>query len=202
MNPLRTAVSEFPPGLAPRHRNLLPRTQWFIVLSLALLSLCFSGCAALQRARLRDTEAFYRSSTTQTFSSKPEKTPIPVFSKAPPGSSVIGRFQFSTLRGSAFAMEAAKHNARVVGADALVVHDLRDWVQPYRYYQPPDWVFIPRTRLGMAPAWRPGPGGGPGRWQTFRSMDTFSQWEWRPGYWVSGSHTHSIIDAEMLRWKN
>ena len=155
----------------------------------------------MQRARLRETEVFYRSSSLQTYPPKPDTTPIPVLSKTPSGSTVIGRFQFSTLRGSAFAMEAAKHNARRAGADALVVRDLRDWVQPFSYYQPPDWVYYPRTRIVSAPVWRPGPGGGPGRWEVYQSIDNFPQWNWRPGHWVSGSHTHSIIDAEMLKWK-
>jgi hypothetical protein len=158
------------------------------------------GCAALQRARLRETEIFYRANSRRAFPPKPENTEVPVLSKAPLGSLVIGRFQFSTLRGSRFAMEAAKHNARKAGADALLLKEFRDWVQPYSYYQPPTWYSVPRTRWISTPVWRPGVGGG-GRWETYRQIDAFPMVDWRPGYWVNGSDTYSIIDAEMLKWK-
>lgn len=167
-------------------------------IALCLLGL-LPGCAAIKRAQLQKTELFYRAENLSTYPPKPPGTPIPTLDKQPPRSAILGRFEFSTLKGSAFALEAAQHNARRVGADAIVLRSLHDWIQPYSYYVPPETNSIPRSRWVSVPVWRKGSGNTPGHWETERRLQTDFVFEYRPGHTVSGSHTHSIIDALMIR---
>ena len=71
---------------------------------------------------MKETEAFYRPTTLQTYPPKPEGTAIPVLGAFPKQKGeIIGRMTFSHGHGADFTNKALQHNARKAGADAVVV---------------------------------------------------------------------------------
>ncbi|MEY5026919.1 MAG: hypothetical protein RLZZ244_2447 [Verrucomicrobiota bacterium] len=188
----------FPPP--PRLPRLVPR---FPYLLLTLAGLASASCAPLHRARLRQSESFYRSTTAEAFPPRSPETPIPLLDVRPKDSRVIGRFPFSTLRGPQFAIEAAQHNARRVGADSVLVRKLEEKTEAFSYYVPPETIYIPQTHLVPGARWVPGgpPGTGPGYWAPCNRLVTSPFLQYRPGRVVSGTQQRTYLEAEMLRKK-
>jgi hypothetical protein len=170
-----------------------------------LTALCaafaLSGCAAIKQASLRDTEVFYRASTLDVYAPKPATVEIPILNAMPPRSKSIGSFRYTSKKGSQFAMDAAVHNARRVGADAVLVRKLDERTEPFSYYVPPETVSVPRTRPVDDPIWIKGQNGEPGHWEYRRRYETIYVLEQRPGHMVTGTNHWTTIDALMLRQK-
>lgn len=158
-----------------------------------------SGCAALHRAALRETEVYFRSETLERYPPKPPDQTIPVLNSRPAKSEILGAFQFTTSKGAKFAMESALYNARKCGADAIYVRNLQDWSQPYAYYVPAQTSFIPSTHFISGSIWVPARGGSPGYWARRNAAVQSFGMSYSPAHTVSGWNHFSSIDAVMLR---
>lgn len=178
-----------------------PLLRATLLLLATLPAFFLSGCSALHQKRLRQTEAFYRASTLESFAPKPPQAQIPVLNSMPARSAVIGTFQYKTTRDTHFAIDAAVHNARKAGADAVVIRKIDERTIPFSYYIPPETVSIPRTRETIRPIWVKGKNGAPGHWEPGRTFETQYFLEHRPGRVVSGMTHETTIDAAMIRQK-
>lgn len=141
--------------------------KWGVLLAACLLGGCVS---------LRDTTVFYTPTTPEVFPPLPKKAPVPVMAEPPPWPhKVIGRFAAQSDRGYEFLYKAILYNARLQGADGVILRrqafDLRRtynqipafWEnipQTNVYYQSVknnqgQWVTVPQTYTTYVPVFRP-----------------------------------------------
>lgn len=141
--------------------------RWGVLLVACLLG----GCASL-----RDTTVFYTPVAQEVFPPLPKDATVPVFTEAPPWPhKVIGRFAVQSDRSYAFLHKAMLYNARLNGADAVILRrqafDLRrtynqipaSWEnipQTNVYYQSVQnnkgqWITVPQTYTTYIPVFRP-----------------------------------------------
>jgi hypothetical protein len=151
------------------------RRATLIVAGLAAIFALLSGCASV-----KSTAVYYKS--IQDYPAKPGDAPIPILT-APPGRpyKVIGRLAFESDRGSNFLRKSMIYNARIHGADAVLLKSSRTRREVSIQYVPP--------QVDRYPAYRRGKHGKiETRWAPY----------FRPGYplrWVSEI---TVIDAEMI----
>jgi hypothetical protein len=141
--------------------------RWGVLLAACLLGGCVS---------LRDTTVYYTPSTQEVFPPLPKNAAVPVLAEAPSWPhKVIGRFAAQSDRGYAFLYKAVLYNARLRGADAVILRrqafDLRRtynqipafWEnipQTNVYYQTVQnnkgqWISVPQTYTTYVPVFRP-----------------------------------------------
>lgn len=157
------------------------------------------GCAYLERAALRKSEAYYRATSLEKLPPKPDTEPIPFLDKVPKGSRVLGVFQFSTERGRAFAMRSIEHNARRVGADAVWLRGHGEGQFPQVHHVPAHWESLPFTRLERRRYTIPGGPGEPARVVFDTIPVTGYRQEFVPEQrWTSILH-YNTVDALMLK---
>ncbi len=167
------------------------------ILGVALLGL--SGCAALERMRMRPTEMYYAANTTEQFPPKPADFTIPILNRPPPKSRAIGTYQFKTLEGRSFVLKSAVYNARRVGADAIWLRNVQDWAEPFAYDVPQHWETRWETRMQRRVTRVKGKDGGPGQVVDELIPVPFQRQTWIPTQHVSGFNHFTSIDAVMLR---
>jgi hypothetical protein len=131
--------------------------------AIALVLLGGVGCAPFEKAALRRSELYYKATSLERLSPKPETERIPFLDKVPKGGRILGVFQFSTERGRDFAMRSIEHNARRVGADAVWVRGLGEGHFPQTRAVPAHWETQPFTRFEYRQHSVPGGPGKPDR---------------------------------------
>lgn len=155
-----------------------------LVASLAL-ALGLAGCISPT-----STSIYYLPYTTEIFPPKSKDAPIPILGKVPTKPhKIIGRLAFSTDRGWRFLRESILYNARVQGADAVILRETNSQERLAIVTVPPrfNWIPVPgpvyRTRKG----------------DYYRG----TQWipDYRPGYSYPQTWTLTGVNAEMIVFK-
>ncbi len=152
-----------------------------IVLLLAAFALlALGGCASVE-----GTAIYYTPTTLNFYPPKPKDWPVPILGKAPNESyQTIGRLAFQSDLGFRFMRRAIEYNARVNGADAVILKDVAGRREVFLTRVPPrvDWV----------PFYGGGPYGyyGPGFVRYYPI--------WQPGYVQANEALITSIDAEMI----
>ena len=103
-------------------------------------------CALLLQAcvSVKSTAVFYTPSTSVVYPPKPDQAVIPIMNQAPSRPyAEIGRFSFQTGFGYPFLMRAVEYNAHRVGADAVLIREVKSWTIPRPYSVPPTLGWIP-----------------------------------------------------------
>ncbi len=110
---------------------------------LALLAL--AGCASV-----KDTEVFYTPSSDKVYPPKPKDAPITVLAEPPAAGQYrpIGRWKIQSDAGYKFLYRAMLHNARINGADAVVIRGLDFQLRRTMNYIPARWDYVPVTTYG------------------------------------------------------
>jgi hypothetical protein len=102
-----------------------------------------TACSSLQ-----DTTVFYTPTTGDFYPPLPKDAPVPVLTEPPAWPHrVIGRFAMQSDRGYPFLYKAILHNARLQGADAVVLRQLAFDTRRTYSYVPPSWQNIPVTNV-------------------------------------------------------
>lgn len=110
-----------------------------------LLPLCLilAGCQSL-----RDTEIFYTPASAKVYQPWPKDALVPILSEPPPWPHrTIGRFAMQSPKGYRFVQRALLHNARLHGADAIVLRKLAFDLRRTYNYIPPQWDSVPQTNV-------------------------------------------------------
>lgn len=152
----------------------------------AVLAL-FTGCASV-----KSTADFYMPYTTDVYPPKAKDAPIPILGKAPPRPfKTIGRLRFSSGMGWRFMRESMLYNARVNGADAVILRSADSREQVGYTAVPPqtDWVPVPGPVIVTQ-----NKKGNNTYYQSYPSYIPI----FRPGYWQQVVETITSIDAEMI----
>lgn len=149
---------------------------------LLLLVAVWPACTTVQ-----STAQYYLPYSTQTFPPKPKEAEIPILGKAPAERhTAIGRLKFETDRGWRFLRRSMEYNARVHGADAVVLKAVSERRQMEIVQVPPrvDWV----------------PAGG--YYQKCENGRVYGYTNWvpifQPGYTFPVIDAITGIDAEMI----
>lgn len=151
-----------------------------------LLALLLGGCASVT-----STADFYFPTTAEVRPPKPKDFPVPILGKAPTRPHVvIGRLTFRSDLGWKFMRESMIYNARVNGADAVILRSAKSKDELRFMDVPPriDWmpisspVYVQRQN---------------GRTTYYNSGSTFIP-IFQPGYTRRWVDTVIGIDAEMI----
>ena len=159
--------------------------QWIV--PAALLALV--GCAPLS-----ETTVFYTPVSDRYYPPKTKKEEIPVMSRAPAWPHrVIGRFAMQSDRGSEFVHKAMLYNARLQGADAVVVRKLGSELRQNYNYIPPGWESIPQSNVIYQQVKN-----ADGQWVTVPQVYTVMVPVFRPGRTVVDESQWTDVAAEMV----
>ncbi|MBE2179807.1 MAG: hypothetical protein IAE97_04995 [Chthoniobacterales bacterium] len=113
--------------------------RWGALLACAVLTGCVS---------LRDTTVFYTPIAGETYAPLPKNAEVPVMAEPPKWPhKVIGRFAAQSDRGYAFLHKAILYNARLQGADAVILSKVAFDLRRTYNYIPPSWENIPQTSV-------------------------------------------------------
>jgi hypothetical protein len=151
-----------------------------------------SGCASVE-----STAIYYTAYTIDQYPPKPKDTFIPVIGNAPDRPfKKIGRLAFSSTLGYRFMRRSIDYNARIHGADAVILKEVDEQTQVYLTEVPPNWNYIPYT--SYVPYTVRGYGGG-----CYTEFAPYTNWQpiFQPGYISEESVTTTAIDAEMIVFK-
>ena len=159
--------------------------RWWILLAAAGLT----GCTSLQ-----DTTVFYTPSTAEFFPPLPKDAPVPVLTEPPSWpNKVIGRFAAQSDRGYPFLYKAILYNARLQGADAVVLRQLAfDTRRTYNYI-PPSWQNIPVSNVFYTPVQNK-----KGKWENVPQVYTTFVPVFQPGRTVVADVQWTDVVAEMV----
>ncbi len=99
----------------------------------------FAGCASV-----KSTAIYYVPTTVEVFPPKPKDYRMPILEKEPDRQyRTIGNFAFETALGYRFSREAILYNARVNGADAVILKDVSGRRELYLTRVPPRVDYVP-----------------------------------------------------------
>ena len=159
-----------------------------------LLTFCllagFSGCASVS-----STSQFYFPVTTDVYPPKAKETAIPILGKAPDRPyKVIGRLAFRSDLGWKFMRASMIYNARMNGADAVILKSSNSKEQVNFTEVPPrtEWVAVPGPVVAVNSG-----GKKCGNKQTYVSYPNYIP-VFRPGYVQRWVQTIIGIDSEMI----
>ena len=159
-----------------------------VLLSVAA-GILVGGCAPLS-----ETTAFYTPVSDRSYPPKSKKDEIPVLSKAPAWPHrVIGRFAMQSDRGYRFVHKAILYNARLQGADAVVIRKLVQDVRQTYNYIPPHWDSVPQSNVYYQQVQN-----NQGQWVTVPQIYTTYVPVFRPGRTVVSDSEWADVDAEMV----
>ena len=137
-----------------------------------------SGCAAV-----KPTAAYYTSYTRRVHPAKPADAAIPILARFPSGPyTAIGRLAFASDRGWPFLRKSMVYNARVHGADAVVLRSATTRHEVSLRKIPPQVDWVPTgSRRGQ-------------QGKVYSHRVPFV----RPGYTQRSVEVITAIDAEMI----
>ncbi len=164
---------------APQYCRTLTLMSWrratLIVAGFAGIFTLLVGCSSVE-----STAIHYRS--IRDYPAKPPGTPIPILT-APPGRPfrVIGRLAFASDRGWGFLRKSMIYNARVHGADAVLLKTSSTRREVSVQYAPPKVDRYPVSWRG-------------------KNGKLYTNWApyFRPGYPVRWVREITAIDADMI----
>ncbi len=163
-----------------------------ILILLATIAVFLSGCASVE-----STSIYYVPYTVEQYPPKPKDAFIPIIGKPPDRPyKKIGRLAFSSTLGYRFMRRSIDYNARIHGADAVILKDVDSNTQVFLTEVPPRWDYIPYT--SYYPAYYQNRNG-----RTRAEFVPYTNWQpvFRPGYISPESITTTAIDAEMIVFK-
>jgi len=115
---------------------------WSLLL-LALFVLAAAGCVPLS-----ETAVFYTPASDRVYPPKGKREPVPVLSEPPSWPHrVIGRFAMQSDRGYPFVSKALLYNARLQGADAVIIRKMGFDVRQTVNRIPAGWESIPQSNV-------------------------------------------------------
>jgi hypothetical protein len=161
-----------------------------LLLSITLLGL--SGCATVE-----STAVYYTPYTLDQYPPKPKDAFVPILGKAPERShETIGRLAFSSSNGMKFMRRSMEYNARMQGADAVILNNVDSDTQVFLSQVPSGWDYVPYT--AYAPYQVVGKKG-----KVYTKYSSYTDWQpvFTPGYLSQQSVTTTAIDAEMIVFK-
>lgn len=143
---------------------------------------------------MSETTAFYTPVSDRYYPPKSKKDEIPVLSKSPAWPHrVIGRFAMQSDRGYRFVHKAILYNARLQGADAVVIRKLVQDVRQTYNYIPPHWDRVPQSNVYYQQVQN-----NQGQWVTVPQIYTTYVPVFRPGRTVVSDSEWADVDAEMV----
>ena len=154
-----------------------------------LVAVAAAGCAPLS-----ETTVFYTPVADRYYPPKTKKEEVPVLS-APPAwpHRVIGRFAMQSDRGAPFVNKAMLYNARLQGADAVVVRKQGSELRQNFNYIPPGWESIPQSNVIYQQVKN-----SEGQWVTVPQVYTVMVPVFRPGRTVVDESQWTDVTAEMV----
>ena len=162
---------------------------WLARCLLYPLAAVIAGCAPLS-----ETTVFYTPVSDRCYPPRTKKEEIPVLSKPPAWPHrVIGRFAMQSDRGAPFVNKAMLYNARLQGADAVVVRKQGSELRQNFNYIPPGWVSIPQSNVIYQQVKN-----SEGQWVTVPQVYTVMVPVFRPGRTVVDESQWTDVTAEMV----
>ncbi len=158
------------------------------VLPAVLVGLLAIGCAGIE-----STTAYYLPATTDVFPPKPKDAQIPILTEKPNRKSrTIGRFEWETTRNWKFIRRSLEFNARVNGADAVVVKKNKRFREVVLTDIPPSMEMVPFTRYVYVPQSR-------GKNRNYDVVPIVDFWPvFQPGYVSQSVRIWTTVNAEMI----
>ena len=154
-----------------------------------LCAVLLAGCSGL-----RETTVFYTPVSDRYYPPKEKKAEIPVLSKAPDWPHrMIGRFAMQSDRGYRFVHQAILYNARLQGADAVIIRKLAQDVREIHNYIPPGWESIPQSNVIYQQVKND-----QGQWVTVPQVYTTYVPVFRPGRTEVSESEWADVTAEMV----
>lgn len=159
-----------------------------------LLAILAAGLLLGACAPLSETTVFYTPVSDRFYPPKGKKEEVPVLS-APPAwpYRVIGRFAMQSDRGYRFVHKAMLYNARLQGADAVVIRKLVQDVRQTYNYIPPHWDSVPQQSVFYQQVQN-----NQGQWVTVPQVYTTYVPVFRPGRTVVNDSEWADVAAEMV----
>ena len=153
------------------------------------LAAAIAGCAPLS-----ETTVFYTPVSDRYYPPKTKKNEIPVLSEPPAWPHrVIGRFAMQSDRGYRFVHKAILYNARLQGADAVIIRKLVQDVRETYNYIPPGWDSVPQSNVLYQQVQN-----NQGQWVTVPQVYTTYVPVFRPGRTVVKDSEWADVTAEMV----
>jgi hypothetical protein len=154
-----------------------------------LVAVAAAGCAPLG-----ETTVFYTPVSDRYYPPKTKKEEVPVLSEPPAWPHrVIGRFAMQSDRGYPFVYKAMLYNARLQGADAVVVRKQGSELRQNYNYIPPGWESIPQNNVIYQQIKN-----SQGQWVTVPQVYTVMVPVFRPGRTVVDESQWTDVTAEMV----
>ncbi len=197
----------------PRYVCYLVDSSLPLVFALTLaVVFSLTGCMTVQ-----STEKFYTARTTDIYPEKPKDFTAPILDRYPDQPyKIIGNLSFSATRGYSYMVKAMRHNARIHGADAVVLKSTDSQQEQYTYYVPGYTTYKPVTTYHSGSVYSSGSSSasadvyGSGGYAYGRASGTSSGSgyysgttrtyvpEYHPGYTGIGTRVRISIDADMV----
>lgn len=151
--------------------------------------LAAAGCTPLS-----ETTAYYTPVSGRYYPPKDKREMIPVLSE-PPGwpHRVIGRFAMQSDRGYPFVQKAILYNARLQGADAVILRKVGFDVRETYNHIPPGWDSVPQSNVFYQQVKN-----NQGQWVPVPQFYTTYVPVFRPGRTVVSNRQWVEVDAEMV----
>jgi hypothetical protein len=160
------------------------RHRW-ILCALAGLA----GCTSL-----RDTTVFYTPASADFYAPLPKDAVVPVLTEPPPWPhKVIGRFAAQSDRGYEFLYKAVLYNARLQGADAVILRKLDFDTRRNYNYIPPSWQNVPVSNVYYTQVQDK-----KGKWKSVPQTYTTFVPVYQPGRTVVSDVQWTDVTAEMV----
>ena len=159
------------------------------LLILPLISWAAVGCVPLS-----ETTVFYTPASDRVYPPKGKREPVPVLSEPPAWPhQVIGRFTLQPDRGYPFVNKALLYNARLQGADAVVVRKMGFDVRQTVNQIPASWESIPQSNVMYQRVQN-----SQGQWETVPQVYTTYVPVFRPERTVVSEKQWTDVTAEMV----
>ena len=160
-----------------------------------LMLVLLVAVAAVGCAPLSETTVFYTPVSDRYYPPKTKKEEeVPVLSKPPAWPHrLIGRFAMQSDRGYRFVHKAMLYNARLQGADAVVIRKLVQDVRETYNYIPPRWESVPQSNVLYQQVQN-----SQGQWVTVPQVYTTYVPVFRPGRTVVNDSEWADVTAEMV----
>ena len=154
-----------------------------------LVAVAAAGCAPLS-----ETTVFYTPVSDRYYPPKTKREEVPVLAEPPAWPHrVIGRFAMQSDRGVPFVNKAMLYNARLQGADAVVVRKQGSELRQNFNYIPPGWESIPQSNVIYQQVKN-----SEGQWVTVPQVYTAMVPVFRPGRTVVNESQWTDVTAEMV----
>jgi hypothetical protein len=159
------------------------------LLLMPMIVLAVAGCAPLS-----ETTVFYTPAADRVYPPKGKREPVPVLSEPPSWPhQVIGRFAMQSDRGYPFVSKALLYNARLQGADAVVVRKVGFDVRQTVNQIPASWESVPQNNVMYQRVQN-----NQGQWETVPLVYTTYVPVFRPERTVVSEKQWTDVTAEMV----